>query len=253
MRSVVITGGSAGIGHAMVRAFLEAGDRVAYCGRNVERLQATLDAFRTEFPERVSAVVADTGTDEGIEKLIGHAMSESGRIDVLVNNGASAESGSLLTLTDAQWQAEFDQKLMAMVRSARAVFEAMRKQGGGTIVNINSTFARAPDASFYASSVVRAGCLSFTKLLAQEGAPHGIRALAVGLGLVATDAWRPWCPADVDLPMFQSQMAAHYGVPLGRMAQPEEIARIVRFLCSADAAYITGTQVDVDGGLSRCL
>jgi len=252
-RSIVVTGGSAGIGRALVREFLGAGDRVVYCGRNAERLQSSLEPLLAEFPGRVAAVAADVATGEGIEKLVGHALATFGSIDVLVNNGASAESGNLQTLTDAQWQSEFDQKLMAMVRTARAVFGVMEGQGGGTIVNINSVFAKAPDTSFYASSVVRAGCLALTKLLAKEGAAHGIRAVAVGLGLVATEAWAAWCPADATLEDFQMQMAGHYGVPVGRMARPEEIAKVVRFLCSTDAAYITGTQIDVDGGLSPCL
>ncbi|HJV84986.1 MAG TPA: SDR family oxidoreductase [Noviherbaspirillum sp.] len=252
-RSVVITGGSAGIGQAMVREFLAAGDRVTYCGRNDTRLQQSLAPLREEFPGCVSAIVADVGTAQGIDKLIAAALDECGTIDILVNNGASAESGNLMSLSDAQWQSEFDQKLMAMVRTARGVFDVMHDHGGGVIVNINSVFARAPDVSFYASSVVRAGCLSFTKLLAKEGAPYGIRAVAVGLGLVATDAWRPWCPSDVSLDEYQLLTARQYAVPLERMARPEEIARVVRFLCSEDAAYITGTQVDVDGGLSPCL
>lgn len=251
-RTVVVTGGSAGIGQALVRAFLESGDAVLYCARNEERLVASLAPLASRFPGRVAAAVADVGCEAGIETLIARASADFGGIDILINNGASSESGGLLTLSDAQWQREFDQKLLAMIRLSRAAFEQMTQRGGGVIVNINSVFARAPDSSFYAASVVRAGCLAFTKLLARDGAPHGIRALALGLGLVATDAWQSWCPADTPLAEYQLRMARHYGVPLQRMATPEEIAATVRFLCSSEAAYITGTQIDVDGGLSPC-
>jgi NAD(P)-dependent dehydrogenase (short-subunit alcohol dehydrogenase family) len=105
--------------------------------------------------------------------------------------------------------------------------------------------------TFYASSVVRAGCLSFTKLLAKEYAAQGIRANAIGLGLVETPAWQAWHdPTQGSYADFLTSTAAYYRVPMGRIGQVREVANVALFLASGAASYVTGAQVDVDGGMA---
>lgn len=250
----VVTGGRQGIGHGIAQAFLEAGASVVTCARDGAGLEAEIARWRATHGDRIAGIAADVGNAEDIERLMAEARTRFGGVDVLVNNAATSESGTLASLTDAQWHKEFDVKLLAMIRTARAAVPLMLARGGGSIVNINAIFARQPDMTFYASSVVRAGCLSFTKLLAKEYAAQGIRANAIGLGLVETPAWQAWHdPAQGSYADFLTSTAAYYRVPMGRIGQVREVANVALFLASDAASYVTGTQLDVDGGMASYL
>jgi 3-oxoacyl-[acyl-carrier protein] reductase len=250
----VVTGGRQGIGHAITEAFLEAGARVLTCARDDMGLQAEIGRWRARFGERIEGLKADVGRAEDCARLIERAQGLFGGVDVLVNNAATSESGTLATLTDAQWHKEFDVKLMAMVRTARAAAPIMAARGGGSIININAVFARQPDASFYASSVVRAGCLSLTKLIAKEFATQRVRANAIGLGLIETPAWKTWHdPKQGSYEDFLAQTAGLYRVPMGRIGRMSEAANVALFLASDASSYVTGTQLDVDGGMAAYL
>ncbi len=247
----IVTGGRQGIGHGIAQAFLEAGASVVTCARDGAGLEAEVATWRATHGDRIAGITADVGKAEDIERLMAEARSRFGGVDVLVNNAATSESGTLASLSDAQWHKEFDVKLLAMIRTARAAVPLMLARGGGSIVNINAIFARQPDMTFYASSVVRAGCLSFTKLLAKEYAAQGIRANAIGLGLVETPAWQAWHdPAQGSYAAFLASTAAYYRVPMGRIGQVREVANVALFLASDAASYVTGTQLDVDGGMA---
>ena len=250
----VVTGGRQGIGHGITQAFLEAGASVLTCARDGAGLNAQVDTWCAAHGERIAGIAADVGKAEDVERLMAEANSRFGGVDVLVNNAATSESGTLASLSDAQWQREFDVKLLAMIRTARAAVPLMLARGGGSIVNINAIFARQPDMTFYASSVVRAGCLAFTKLLAREHAQQGIRANAIGLGLVETPAWQAWHdPSQGSYADFLGAAAADYRVPMGRVGQVREVANVALFLASDAASYVTGTQLDVDGGMAAYL
>lgn len=250
----VVTGGRQGIGHGITQAFLDAGASVLTCARDGDGLNAQIEHWRVSHGERIAGIQADVGRGEDIERLMAEARGRFGGVDVLVNNAATSESGTLASLSDDQWHKEFDVKLLAMIRTARAAVPLMLAGGGGSIVNINAVFARQPDMSFYASSVVRAGCLSFTKLLAREYAAQGIRANAIGLGLVETPAWQAWHdPSQGSYADFLTSTAGYYRVPMGRIGQVTEVANVALFLASDAASYVTGTQLDVDGGMAAYL
>lgn len=250
----VVTGGRQGIGHGITQAFLEAGASVLTCARDGAGLEAQVGRWRTAHGERIAGIAADVGRGEDVERLMAEATARFSGVDVLVNNAATSESGTLASLSDEQWHKEFDVKLLAMIRTARAAVPQMLARGGGSIVNINAVFARQPDMSFYASSVVRAGCLSFTKLLAREYAAQGIRANAIGLGLVETPAWQAWHdPSQGSYADFLTSTAGYYRVPMGRIGQVTEVASVALFLASDAASYVTGTQLDVDGGMAAYL
>ena len=250
----IVTGGRQGIGHAITGAFLEAGASVLTCARDDMGLDAEVGRWRARHGDRIQGIKADVGHAEDCERLIERTQALFGGVDVLVNNGATSEPGTLKTLTDAQWHKEFDVKLMAMVRTARAAAPLMAARGGGSIININAVFARQPDASFYASSVVRAGCLSLTKLIAKEFAAQRIRANAIGLGLIETPAWKGWHdPKQGSYEDFLTQTAAFYRVPMGRIGRMSEVANVALFLASDASSYVSGTQLDVDGAMAAYL
>lgn len=180
------------------------------------------------------------------------AAETFGGLEILVDNAAGVESGGLETLSDLQRQTEFKGTLMAMVRSVRVAIPLMRVGGGGAIVNVNTIFAKQHHPDFFASSVIRSSCLSLTKLIAHEYAAEGIRANAVGLGVVATDAWKAWySPEDGSYESFLDRQALAYRVPMRRMASAEEVAEAIAFLAGPRSSYINVTQLDVDGAMAR--
>ncbi|MCG2633489.1 MAG: SDR family oxidoreductase [Gammaproteobacteria bacterium] len=254
-RVALVTGGRQGLGHNIVENFLQEGASVVTCGRDEASLRPVIDGWQTTYGNRVIGLQADVSTQEGVELLLESASTEFGGLDILVNNAATTQSGNLASLSDEQWRGEIDVKLMSMVRTARLAVPLMKQRGGGSIININAIFAKQPDVGFYATSVIRASCLSLTKLIAKEYAPDNVRANAIGLGLVATEAWRAWYDPTQgqSYDEFLQQNADYFKIPMGRLANPQEITDVVTFLASDKASYLTGTQVDIDGGLASYL
>ena len=225
----IITASSSGIGAACAREMATRGHRVVLMARSqeVETLAATLGG---------KGVRGDVANAPDLERLVMTTLDSYGRIDVLVNNTGHVAKGDLLSISDAAWEEGLALLLLNVVRLARRVVPTMEKQGGGAIVNISSLWAAQPHLDAPVSSVFRAGLGAFTKLFADRYGPVGIRMNCVLPGFVEE--------AD---PAFVA------ATPLGRPATPEEIGRVVAFLASPDASYITGQSVRVDGGLTRAV
>jgi 3-oxoacyl-[acyl-carrier protein] reductase len=238
-RLCVVTGSTGGIGLATARLLVEEGARVVTCGRSAapgigEALHVQADLSRPAEPERV--------------------LAESGPVDVLVNNAGFAEQRDFLQVTDEQWDAGWQLNVMSYVRSIRAAVPAMRERGGGVIVNVASTAGKRPSTGMPDYSVTKAAVLSLSRLVADLYAGDGVRCNAVSPGPTATEAWlgeggladqqavRSGKSRDEVLD------AVGKGRPLGRLAQPEEIAAVITFLCSDRASYVTGAAWSADGG-----
>lgn len=225
----IITAASQGIGAACARELAYRGHRVVLMARsqNVEAFAATLGG---------KAVRGDVADAADLERLVRTTLDAYGRIDVLVNNTGHVAKGDLLSIADTSWEEGLALLLLNVVRLARLVVPVMEQQGGGAIVNISSLWAAQPHLDAPVSSVFRAGLGAFTKLFADRYGPVGIRMNCVLPGFVEE--------AD---PAFVA------ATPLGRPATPEEIGRVVAFLASPDASYITGQSLRVDGGLTRAI
>jgi NAD(P)-dependent dehydrogenase (short-subunit alcohol dehydrogenase family) len=232
----VVTGSTAGIGLATARLLVEEGAHVVTSGRRgggIGELHVVVDLARPGEPERVSAETLD----------------RFGRVDCLVNNVGGTDIRRFEELTDADWDASFQLNLMSAVRATRAALPAMCAQGGGAIVNVSSTAAKRPSTGMPDYSVMKAGMLSLSRLVADLYAKEGIRCNAVTPGPTATDAWL----AEGGLAEQQgsrdevlAKVAA--GRPLKRLAEAEEIAAVIVFLCSGRASYVTGAAWSADGG-----
>jgi NAD(P)-dependent dehydrogenase (short-subunit alcohol dehydrogenase family) len=225
----IITAAGAGIGAACARELAGRGHRVALLARST----AVLD-----LAEQLGgiAVQGSVTSASDLERLVHAALDRFGRIDAVVNNTGHPAKGPLLEITDSEWHEGLDLLMLGVVRMARLVTPVMRKQGGGAIVNVSSFAAQEPSLPRPVSSALRAALSSFTKMFADQYAADGIRMNSVLPGWVETS------------PVAHETVAT---IPMKRAAQPEEIARVVAFLLSNEASYLTGENLRVDGSLLR--
>lgn len=223
----IVTAASQGLGEAIARRLAADGFAVSLFARS-ERILALADELGGIGARGSMAEPAD------LERLVADTQARYGRIDALVCNTGATAKGPLLSIPDEDWHAGLDLALLHAIRLARLVTPAMAERGGGGIVNISSFAAREPSSRFPVSSVMRAGLTAFTKLYVQEHGRSGIRMNNVLPGYI--DNWPQ--PAE---------LAA--GIPARRLGRPSEIAGTVSFLLSAEAAYVTGQDILVDGGL----
>jgi 3-oxoacyl-[acyl-carrier protein] reductase len=227
----LITGSTAGIGLETAKLLREDGAVVVTTGRGGGDIPA--DLARAGEPERV----------------VREAIARHGRLDVLVNNVGGTEIRRLEDLTDADWQASFEINLMSAVRATRAALTHMRERGSGTIVNVSSTAGKRPSTGMPDYSVMKAAMLSFSRLVADLYAKDGIRCNAVTPGPTATQAWLgDGGLADQQGDRDEVLAKVGAGRPLGRLAEPGEIAAVVAFLCSPRSSYVTGAAWSADGG-----
>jgi 3-oxoacyl-[acyl-carrier protein] reductase len=227
----LVTGSTAGIGLETAKLLREDGAVVVTTGRGGGDIPA--DLARAGEPERV----------------VREAIERHGRLDVLVNNVGGTEIRRLEDLTDADWQASFEINLMSAVRATRAAVAHMRERGAGTIVNVSSTAGKRPSTGMPDYSVMKAAMLSFSRLVADLYAKDGIRCNAVTPGPTATQAWLGdggLADQQGDRDDVLAKVGA--GRPLGRLAEPGEIAAVVAFLCSPRSSYVTGAAWSADGG-----
>ncbi len=227
----LVTAASQGIGAACARELGARGYRLALLARS-ERVHEVADELGGV------AVRGSMSEPEPLAQLVTTAMARFGRIDAVVNNAGHPAKGDLLEVTDAQWHEGVDLLLLNVLRLARLVTPIMERQGGGAIVNLSSFAAVEPSGPRPVSSALRAALAAIAKLYANQYAAVGIRMNTVVPGWVDT------------YPVPPSELAA---IPLRRAAAPAEIARVVAFLLSDQASYITGESVRVDGGLLRSL
>jgi 3-oxoacyl-[acyl-carrier protein] reductase len=248
-RVCVVTGSSAGIGLESARLLAEEGARVVVCGRDSERVEQAQRAAAAEL-----GVVADLAEPGAPDELIAQASEALGPVECLVNNVGVAYQSGFEELTDPQWDEMWQLNVMSYVRAIRAALPSMRERGSGVIVNVSSTAAKRPSTGMPNYSVTKAAVLSLSRLVADLYAKDGIRCNAVAPGPTATGAWLD----DGGLADQQARRSGKTreevlasvgsGRPLGRLAEPEEIASVIAFLCSDRSSYVTGAAWSADGG-----
>src|ERR671922_1072212 len=248
-RVCVVTGSTGGIGFETARLLAAEGARVVVSGREKERVEAARQETGAEI-----GVACDLASPDGPEMLLGEARRRLGPVDRLVNNVGIAYQTSFDEVTDEQWDAMWQLNVMSYVRSIRAVLPDMRERRSGAIVNVSSTSGKRPSPSMPNYSVTKAAVLSLSRLVADVYAADGARCNAVTPGPTATEAWLgAGGLADQQAGRSgksrQDVLAAvASGRPLGRLAEPEEIANVIVFLCSDRASYVTGAAWSADGG-----
>ena len=248
-KAVLITGGTDGLGLALAEALAKEGAAVGVCGRDEERLDAAVEAVRAAGGD-VLARRADVSRPEDLEAFVDAAVSRWGRLDGVVHNAGRASAGPIETVDDATWESDFQLKLMAAVRLTRLALPQLRATGGAVLFTL-ALAAKAPGASSEPSSVTRAAGMALMKALSKELAPDHIRVNAIVVGLIESGQWaRAAASSGGDLPTFYKRFAADAGIPLGRFGRASEFADLGCFLLSPRASYLTGTAINLDGGLS---
>lgn len=235
MRTVLITGGSRGIGAACVRAFTQAGWRAAFLYRSsvteAEALVAETGAL---------AIRADIAQSAQVNAACETALTRLRHIDALINNAGISLAGRLQDTTDEEWRRVLDVNLTGAFYATRALLPRMLSAGGGRIVNVSSIWGQVGGSMEVAYSAAKAGLLGFTKALAQEVGPSGVTVNAVAPGATRTDMLSGFDEPALD--------AIAREAPLGRLCEPAEIARVILWLCGDDAAMLTGQVIGVSGG-----
>lgn len=245
----LVTGGSKGIGLAIATRYVESGADVAILARDKAGLAAAEKTIRAAGKGRVLALACDVADAADVAKAYAEVAKSLGPVDILVNNAGTSRAGKFETVTDEVWQADLDLKLFAAIRLARLALPGMKERRWGRVINVLNTGAKTPRAGSAPTTVSRAAGMALTKILAGEYAPHNVLVNALLVGLIRADQHIKSAAAkNVPIEDHYRQMGAN--VPIGRVGEAEEFANIACFLASDRASFITGTAINVDGGMS---
>ena len=255
-KRALVTAASRGLGFATALGLAREGTALVICSRDEARITEAAQKIRAETGTRVEALVADVSSADEAARLVGHAVSALGGLDIVVHNAGGPPAGEFLSLSDAQWQKAFDQNLMSLVRLVNAAVPELKKAGGGRILTIASSSIKQPSPGLVLSNAFRTGVYGLVKTLARELGPAGILLNVVAPGRIQTERIEELDNAmatrrGVDLQQVKKESVA--SIPLGRLGTPEEFANLLVFLASDAGRYISGQAIIVDGGATAAL
>jgi len=240
---MLVTGATSGIGAAIALESAKEGARLFLTGRSAERG----DSIRKQCGGEAVFMAADVAEKGAAERLVEATVKQFGRLDVLVNNAGIVHRHTAETATDEEWDQIIATNVTAVFRFSRAALRQMKRQGGGTIINIGSDWALVGGRNAFAYCASKGAVAQMTRAMAVDHARDNIRVNCI-------------CPGDIDTPMLASGIAKRgmthdqgikflaEHIPMGRVAQPEEIGRAAVFLASSDSSFMTGAMLSVDGG-----
>lgn len=245
----IVLAASKGLGKAVALALSAEGAKVVISSRDGEALSKTAAEIQAQTGNQVIAIPADVSNAQQMIELIKKTADTFGRIDILLNNAGGPPFDKFENFSDEQWQKAFDVSLLSFARTGREVLPYMQKAGGGRIINIISGSVKSVLNNSVLSTAMRMGVVGMAKLMADEFGPYQITVNNVAPGLILTDRIKDTLPKGMDTELALKEKTK--AIPIGRIGKPEELAALVAFLASEQAAYITGTTIQVDGGASR--
>jgi len=255
-KTALVTGGSEGIGKGIALTLAKEGVDVAICARRKEPLEATAAEIARATNRKIVAIPADLTKDEDAKNFVEQGHKALGRVDIMVNNAGSAPGGVIEHLSEADWALSLQLKFMGYVRCLRYVLPIMVKQGGGRVVNLIGNDGVKPSYWEIAPGAANAAGQNLTLSLAGQYGKHNISMCAVNPGPVRTERWAGLVKAmsrDMKLPYEEADKLAPSSIPMGRIAEVEEVANLVVMLASPLMHMVNGTMIEIDGGQEKSL
>ena len=255
-KKAVVTGASAGIGKAVTRTLAREGVDVAVCARRKEPIEQAAAEISKETGRKIAPFVADLTKAQDAENFIKQAHAALGRIDILVNNAGSAPGGVIEHLSEEEWASALQLKFMGYVRCMKHVLPIMQKQKKGRVVNVIGNDGVKVSYWEIAPGAANAAGQNLTLSLANQYGRDNISFVAVNPGPVRTERWTGLVHAmarDMNLSFEAADKLAPASIPLGRIAESEEVANLVTFLASDLAFFVNGTMIEIDGGQEKSL
>jgi 3-oxoacyl-[acyl-carrier protein] reductase len=237
----IVTGAGRGIGHAIAMRLGSEGARVACVSRSEENAKRTSDELNAARPDSARPYAVDVADHAAVQKTGAQILQDFGKVDILINNAGVTRDGLSMRMSVADWETVINTNLSGAFNFVQSVQRAMIKQRSGRIINISSVIGLIGNAGQTNYAASKAGLLGFTKSLARELASRSITVNAVAPGFIVTDMTSALSEE------IQKRIVAQ--IPLGRVGEPTDIANMVAFLASAEAAYVTGQVLCVDGGM----
>jgi len=253
-KRAIVTGASEGIGRAIVEALAAEGCDVAFCARRIELLQEVAQSTAADTGRRLVPLQADLSERAAIDGFVQEAADALGGIDIVINNAGASIFAPLFEIPDERWLQDIELKLMSYVRTTRAAIPHLREAGGGRIVNVAGNSGRQPIAYHLPGGASNAAILNLTVSLAAYLAKDSIHVLTCSPGPVRTARLLKQIAANAKLwnvSFEEAETRFTADCPLGYIPTAEDVAGVIVFLASARAAYMTGTSVTVDGGITR--
>ena len=252
-RVAMVAAASKGLGLAAARSLAKEGCKVSICGRTADGLDTALAELRAAVPgAQLLAVPCDVASADSLQAWYDATTEHFGTVDILVSNTGGPPAATFLDLTEEQWASGVQSTLMNAVRMSRLVLPGMKAQRWGRIVHITSLVAKQPLALLTISSALRAGLSAMTKTMATEFAAENVLVNALLPGHILTDRQRHLGELRARKDGITLEQALELGqaaIPMKRFGKPEEVGDVIAFLCSERAAYLTGTSIQVDGGI----